>query len=48
MRDPESRMFPHARILSGRAMDRIHAVAVCGALLVIAAVLLGTLSYHPF
>lgn len=48
MNDPEAPLFPYARVLSGRAEDRVHAVALCTAFILIAAVLFGTLSFRPF
>jgi hypothetical protein len=48
MRDSRNRPFPHARVLSGKMEDRLHAVALCGAFLLIAAILLGTASFRPF
>jgi hypothetical protein len=35
-------------VLSGRTEDRVHAVALCTAFILIAAVLFGTLSFRPF
>jgi hypothetical protein len=48
MNDPEAPLFPYARVLSGRTEDRVHAVALCTAFILIAAVLFGTLSFRPF
>lgn len=48
MHEPDNRMFPHARVMSGRLEDRLHAVAICGVFLIITAIVFGTLSYHPF
>jgi hypothetical protein len=48
MNDPETPLFAYARALTGRPEDRFHAVALCGAFLLIAAVLFGTLSFRPF
>jgi hypothetical protein len=48
MHDPEVPLFPYARVLSGRSEDRLHAIALCIAFVVIAAVLFGTLSFRPF
>ena len=48
MPDPEAPLFAYARALSGGKEDRFHAVALCGAFLLIAAVLFGTLSFRPF
>ncbi len=44
----EARLHLHARSLSGRTTRRLHAAALYGAFAVIAAVVFGTLSYHPF
>jgi hypothetical protein len=44
----EARLHLHARSLSGRTERKLHAAALYGALAVIAAVVFGTLSYHPF
>jgi len=45
----EARLHFHARSLSGRAgRGSIHAAALYGAFAVIAAVVFGTLSVHPF
>ncbi|MGB8607375.1 hypothetical protein [Bradyrhizobium sp.] len=44
----EARLHFHARSLSGRAGRGIHAAALYGAFAVIAAVVFGTLSVHPF
>ena len=44
----EVRMQLHARSLSERTARRLHAVALYSAFAVIAAVIFGTLSYHPF
>ena len=44
----EARLHFYARSLSERTASRLHAVAVYGAFAVIAAVVFGTLSYHPF
>ena len=38
----------HARVTSAQAKDRIHTLAVYGAFALIAAIVFGTLSYHPF
>ncbi|MCB1412126.1 MAG: hypothetical protein KDJ76_03275 [Xanthobacteraceae bacterium] len=48
MYDPESPLFPYARVLARRKEDRLHAVALFGAFILIAAVLFGTLSFRPF
>jgi hypothetical protein len=44
----EARLHFHARSLSRRTETRIHTVALYGAFAVIAAVVFGTLSIHPF
>jgi hypothetical protein len=44
----EARLHLHARALSGRAETGLHAAALYGAFAVIAAVVFGTLSVHPF
>jgi hypothetical protein len=44
----EARLHLQARALSGRTARRLHAAALYGAFAVIAAVVFGTLSYHPF
>jgi hypothetical protein len=44
----ESGLHLHARSLSERTARRLHVAALYGAFAVIAAVLFGTLSYHPF
>ncbi len=44
----EARLHLYARALSRRTARRLHAAALYGALAVIAAVVFGTLSYHPF
>jgi hypothetical protein len=44
----EARLHLRARSLSGRTARGIHAAAFYGAFAVIAAVVLGTLSVHPF
>jgi hypothetical protein len=44
----ESRLDLYARSLSERTARRLHAAALYGAFAVIAAVVFGTLSYHPF
>jgi hypothetical protein len=36
------------RQVSGNPEDRFHIFAVCGAFTIIAAIVFGTLSYHPF
>jgi hypothetical protein len=48
MRDSETRRAGPVRELIARAETRVHAVALGGALILIAAVLFGTLSYRPF
>jgi hypothetical protein len=44
----EARLHLRARSLSGRTARGLHAAAFYGAFAVIAAVVLGTLSIHPF
>jgi hypothetical protein len=44
----EARLHLYARALSGRTAGKLHAAALYGAFAVIAAVVFGTLSYHPF
>jgi hypothetical protein len=44
----EARLHLYARSLSERTAGRLHAAALYGALAVIAVVVFGTLSYHPF
>jgi hypothetical protein len=44
----EARLHLYARSLSERTSARLHAAALYGAFAVIAAVVFGTLSYHPF
>ena len=44
----EARLHLHARSLSGRAGHRVHTAALYGAFAIIAAVVFGTLSVHPF
>jgi hypothetical protein len=44
----EARLHLYARSLSGRTTRGLHEAALYGAFAVIAAVLFGTLSYHPF
>lgn len=44
----EARLHWYARSLSGRTTQRLHAAALYGAFAIIAAVVFGTLSYHPF
>ncbi|MCO5129138.1 MAG: hypothetical protein M9932_01060 [Xanthobacteraceae bacterium] len=48
MRDSETRRSVPVRELAFRAETRFHALALGGALALIAAVLLGTLAYRPF
>jgi hypothetical protein len=48
MRDSRTRPLSDARPLFERPEDRLHAVALCFAFVVIAAVLFGTLAYRPF
>ena len=44
----EARLHLHARALSGRTERKLHIAALYGAFAIIAAVVFGTLSYHPF
>jgi hypothetical protein len=44
----EARLHLYARSLSGRAESRFHKAALYGAFALIAAVIFGTLSVHPF
>ncbi len=44
----EARLHLYARSLSGRTERHIHTVALYGALALIAAVVFGSLSIHPF
>ena len=44
----EARLHLYARSLSRRTSTGIHIAALCGALAIIAGVLFGTLSVHPF
>jgi hypothetical protein len=44
----EARLHFHARSLSRRTEARIHTVALYGAFVIIAAVVFGSLSIHPF
>jgi hypothetical protein len=44
----EARLHLYARSLSGRAGARLHLVALYSALALIAGVVFGTLSVHPF
>jgi hypothetical protein len=44
----EARLHLYARSLSERTSARLHTAALYGAFAVIAAVVFGTLSYHPF
>jgi hypothetical protein len=44
----EARLHLHARSLSERTARKLHAAALYSAFAVIAAVIFGTLSYHPF
>jgi hypothetical protein len=44
----EARLHLYARSLSRRTTRGLHAAALYGAFAVIAAVVFGTLSYHPF
>jgi hypothetical protein len=44
----EARLHFYARSLSGRTRTGIHMAALCGAFALIAAIVFGTLSVHPF
>ncbi|HET6839220.1 MAG TPA: hypothetical protein VFH41_05730 [Bradyrhizobium sp.] len=44
----EARLHLYARPLSGRTERRLHTVALYGAFALIAAVIFGALSVHPF
>jgi hypothetical protein len=44
----EARLHLYARSLSGRTSRGFHIVALYGAFAIIAAVIFGTLSVHPF
>jgi hypothetical protein len=44
----EARLHLHARSLSGRTSRGMHTAALYGAFAIIAAVIFGTLSVHPF
>jgi hypothetical protein len=44
----EARLHLHARSLSGQTGTRVHLAALYGAFAVIAAIMFGTLSVHPF
>jgi hypothetical protein len=44
----EARLHLYARSLSGRTGTRLHMAALYGAFALIAAVVFGTLSVHPF
>jgi hypothetical protein len=44
----EARLHIHARTLSGRSAVRIHTFALYSAFALIAAIVFGTLSVHPF
>jgi len=48
MRDSETRQLVHSRVLYERTGNRIHAAAMWGAFIFIAAILFGTLAYRPF
>ncbi|MGB3864708.1 MAG: hypothetical protein WBA29_03645 [Xanthobacteraceae bacterium] len=48
MRIPDTRQRPVVRELILRSESRLHTAALVGAFAVIAAVLLGTLTYRPF
>ena len=44
----EARLHHYARSLSGRTGARLHLVALYSAFAIIAAIVFGTLSVHPF
>ncbi|HMJ40678.1 MAG TPA: hypothetical protein VK522_00110 [Pseudolabrys sp.] len=44
----EARLHLHARSLSGRTRTGLHTAALYGSFALIAAVVFGTLSIHPF
>jgi hypothetical protein len=44
----EARLHLYARSLSGRSERRLHMAALYGAFVLIATVIFGTLSVHPF
>jgi hypothetical protein len=44
----EARLHLYARSLSGRSERRLHTAALYGAFALIAAILFGSLSVHPF
>lgn len=44
----EARLHLHARAVSGRTGRGLHAAALYGAFALIAAIVFGTLSVHPF
>jgi hypothetical protein len=44
----EARLHWHARAVSGRTTRRLREAALYSAFIVIAAIVFGTLSYHPF
>jgi hypothetical protein len=44
----DARLPIHARLLSSRMERRLHTVAIYSSLALIAAVVFGTLSVHPF
>ena len=50
MRDlsADTRLSVHPRVLSSRTERRIHTVAIYSSLALIAAVVIGSLSVHPF
>lgn len=48
MRDIVSGIEAHARATSAQTDDRMHTLAVYSAFALIAAIVFGTLSYHPF
>ncbi|WP_315832755.1 hypothetical protein [Bradyrhizobium prioriisuperbiae] len=44
----EARLHSYARSVSPKADDRLHTIALYSAFTVIALVVFGTLSFHPF
>ena len=44
----DTRLSVHPRVLSSRTERRIHTVAIYSSLALIAAVVIGSLSVHPF
>jgi hypothetical protein len=44
----EAQIWTGTRTVSASQNNRIHTLAVCGAFALIATIVFGTLSYHPF